>query len=651
MVGGLIKVFNEWEIQLLVLLSFTLQLFLLFAGNLRRRRSNGFLRVLIWLAFLGADLVAVYALGLLSRRENNITTIIDKGSQPLAFFWAPFLLIHLGGQDTVTAFSMEDNNLWLRHLLNLVVQVVLAFYVFWRSIRSLDSLGFLTSGVLVFVAGIIKYGERTWCLKRGSLKGLESSTRVLTTWSFLHLDPAIQGYSKAVYDALRSVSYALHIFSARGYCMSNFYPPGDINQTVKIGRLQLGLVYDELYTKAVVLRTKSAMIFRYISQLSIVVAFGLFHAIVDKQRYAKVDIAITYSLFIGGFFIEVWSIILNSTTSPRTWLMLKRRKWERLAKLSWFIFSNDIIGLSEKKQRWPSSIGQYDLVGWMNGTRGTRFSQRVMTVVIRVFVGFFGGEKVNIFWMSKVLDTWYMDADEMTMACVAKEIIVLDYELRGMPTREWPNVGSMLAKRMQGFEQFFARTVVEMHVLTELLLNKYSRLLDSDMVASAEDYGSMVRVCRKLSNYMMYLLVAHPTMLPLTTSTAGLWINFQSPYKVSDLSKEMDKYDLQPTKETIEEMVHMWMRILLYAASKSRAELHVAQLANTGGELITFAWLVMAFFQIGDTQRRRISIMKTPNGETNAESKAYAFDVIASTSEHGSSRPSSSPDERAVVIE
>ncbi|XP_048557777.1 uncharacterized protein LOC125538536 [Triticum urartu] len=578
MMWTLIKLFDEWEIQLLVLLSFTLQLFLLFAGNLRRRRSSGFLRVLIWLAFLGVDLVAVYALGLLSRRENNITTIIDKGSQPLAFFWAPFLLIHLGGQDTITAFSMEDNNLWLRHLLNLVVQVVLAFYVFWRSIRSVHSLGFLTSGVLVFVAGIIKYGERTCCLKRGSLKGLESSTRVLTTWSFLHLDPAIQGYSKAVYDALRSVSYALHIFSARGYCMTNFYPPGDINQTVKIGRLQLGLVYDELYTKDVVLRTRSAMIFRYIFQLSIVVAFGLFHAIVDKQGYAKVDIAITYSLFIGGFFIEVWSIILNSTTSPRTWLMLKRRKWERLAKLSWFIFSNDIIGLSEKKQRWPGQVQS---------------------------------------------DSEYI-LDEQSVR-----------HLRDA-TREWPNVGSMLAKRMQGFEQFFARTVVEMHVLTELLLNKYSLLLDSDMVAPAEDYGSMVRVCRKLSNYMMCLFVAHPTMLPLTTSTAGLWIDFQSPYMVSNLSKEMDKYDLQPTKETIEEMVHMWMRILLYAAGKSRAELHVARLANTGGELITFAWLVMAFFQIGDTQGRRISIMKTPNGEANAESKAYALDVIASTSEHGS---------------
>ena len=104
--GSLVKLFNEWEIQLLVLLSFTLQLFLFYAGSLRRHSSSGFLRFSTWIAYLGADFVAVYALGYLSRHDQDETREIE----PLAFFWAPFLLIHLGGQDTITAFSMEDNN-------------------------------------------------------------------------------------------------------------------------------------------------------------------------------------------------------------------------------------------------------------------------------------------------------------------------------------------------------------------------------------------------------------------------------------------------------------------------------------------------------------------------------------------------------------
>ncbi|KAG5063018.1 hypothetical protein JHK85_004201 [Glycine max] len=70
----------------------------------------------------------------------------SKGEQPnnvnpqLLAFWAPIFLIHLGGPDTITAYALEDNELWLRHFV-----------------------------------GIIKYGERTWSLYCGSIKNLRDS--------------------------------------------------------------------------------------------------------------------------------------------------------------------------------------------------------------------------------------------------------------------------------------------------------------------------------------------------------------------------------------------------------------------------------------------------------------------------------------------
>ena len=161
MENNLVKLFNDWEIQLLVLLSFAIQIFLFFTGGLRRYGTNVLISLSIWIAYLGADTVAVYALGYLSRQEED--------AHSLAFFWAPFLLIHLGGQDTITAFALEDNNLWLRHLLNLVVQVILAVYVFWKSmsIRRRHSVALLVSRAFVFVVGVIKYGERIWSLMCG----------------------------------------------------------------------------------------------------------------------------------------------------------------------------------------------------------------------------------------------------------------------------------------------------------------------------------------------------------------------------------------------------------------------------------------------------------------------------------------------------
>ncbi|CAD6227108.1 unnamed protein product [Miscanthus lutarioriparius] len=45
-------------------------------------------------------------------------------SSPIIFaFWTPFLLLHLGGPDTITAYSLEDNELWLRHLIGLLFEL------------------------------------------------------------------------------------------------------------------------------------------------------------------------------------------------------------------------------------------------------------------------------------------------------------------------------------------------------------------------------------------------------------------------------------------------------------------------------------------------------------------------------------------------
>jgi hypothetical protein len=100
----------QWAVQILVLTSFSLQVFLFLAGGTRRRGTSTVLRVLLWLAYLTADTVATYTLGHLA-----ITSSLHL--HQLVVFWEPFLLLHLGGQDTVTAYALEDNRLWLQTLI------------------------------------------------------------------------------------------------------------------------------------------------------------------------------------------------------------------------------------------------------------------------------------------------------------------------------------------------------------------------------------------------------------------------------------------------------------------------------------------------------------------------------------------------------
>ncbi|GMN36881.1 hypothetical protein TIFTF001_006361 [Ficus carica] len=155
------KGWSELEIRAMVIVSLMSQSILILIGNKRKHSTRNWLRFILWLAYLSAGWVAIVSLSVLSIKRlqyheddysNNIPNYI------VTAFWAPFLLPLLGGPDTVTVYSLEDNQLRWRHFLMLLVQVGVAFHVFVRSWTS-NLLNFLS--VPMFVAGIIKFGERT----------------------------------------------------------------------------------------------------------------------------------------------------------------------------------------------------------------------------------------------------------------------------------------------------------------------------------------------------------------------------------------------------------------------------------------------------------------------------------------------------------
>ncbi|KAF8676356.1 hypothetical protein HU200_047057 [Digitaria exilis] len=400
---NLTKQILDWEIHLLVLISFGLQLFLFFTGGLRRHGSNRVLRLSIWIGYLGADMVAVYALGYLSRHD---------GATHGSFFWAPFLIIHLGGQDTITAFAMEDNNLWLRHLLNLVVQVALSIYVFWKSIDKHSS-ELLISGILLFVAGSVKYGERIWSLKSGSFESLKSSAGNHYKRRLPEAIHANGCYSDAPWTSLQSMIDVFHIFSARpGERYMRQQGAMQPKKLLKVLEIQLGMMYDDLYTKAHVLRTKSGIILRGISQICLVVAFILFLT-TDRQNYRRANIVITFSLFAGSFFLEACAAFIFMM-SPWTLAWLEARKHEKLARFSWFLFT---IGWPEKRPLWSNVVGQCNLFGWLEGQDISRSCNQLVRNMITQLVTLVGVKKDKVFSMRMVMfGTEYIKADKVTVS-------------------------------------------------------------------------------------------------------------------------------------------------------------------------------------------------------------------------------------------
>nr|CAE03066.2 OSJNBa0089E12.4 [Oryza sativa Japonica Group] len=156
MARGPMDLWNQWATQILVLLSLTLQVVLHIFAGVRRRKATPVERFILWLAYQLADSTAIYAVGNLSlsstAREHNLVA-----------FWAPFLLLHLGGPDNITAYSLEDNKLWKRHLVTLVVQVLGVGYVLYKNIAG-NGMMIVVAAILMSVVGTAKYGERTYAL-------------------------------------------------------------------------------------------------------------------------------------------------------------------------------------------------------------------------------------------------------------------------------------------------------------------------------------------------------------------------------------------------------------------------------------------------------------------------------------------------------
>ncbi|GLT41839.1 hypothetical protein SLA2020_158740 [Shorea laevis] len=80
----------------------------------------------------------------------------------LVVFWAPFLLLHLGGPHTISAYSLADNEIWLRYLFGLGIEVGVAIYVCIK-FRTKSTIAYMA--IPIFITGVTKYIERIWILR------------------------------------------------------------------------------------------------------------------------------------------------------------------------------------------------------------------------------------------------------------------------------------------------------------------------------------------------------------------------------------------------------------------------------------------------------------------------------------------------------
>ncbi|XP_042505487.1 uncharacterized protein LOC122082056 [Macadamia integrifolia] len=324
-------------------------------------------RIVLWLSYLSADTVATIALGALSHGQGQ------PGSTELTTLWAPFLLLHLGGPDTITAYSLEDNELWLRHFLGLVQKVGIAVYVLIRS-WAYSRVSILT--IFMFVPGIVKYGERTWVLRLASkehfrdsmldrpdpgpnyaqfmndydskqAKGSRVTVGRIEDFQLEMLDEHEEAHQQKPNNPSNSIGSesnltdaevlpkAYEFFETFKRLFADLILSGDDRKksreffqdtssrtSFKVIEVELGFIYDLLYSKAALIYSLLGLILRCISFLSIIILLVAFLT-GDNHRYSNVDRIITYILFIGALILEIYAIFVL-TSSDWAFLYLNK---------------------------------------------------------------------------------------------------------------------------------------------------------------------------------------------------------------------------------------------------------------------------------------------------------------------------------------
>ncbi|KAI4312897.1 hypothetical protein MLD38_037687 [Melastoma candidum] len=157
-VASLLDMWIVWNIRGLMILSLSMQLLLAIISPVRRKTSNRWVILMIWAIYFLSDWAAIFAFGLISNARLKNPTSPQQVDQDLLAFWPAFLLIHLGGPDSITAYALEDNTLWMRHLVGLVVQILAFLNIL---VKTLPYNKLRVPTILIAIAGTIKYGERT----------------------------------------------------------------------------------------------------------------------------------------------------------------------------------------------------------------------------------------------------------------------------------------------------------------------------------------------------------------------------------------------------------------------------------------------------------------------------------------------------------
>jgi hypothetical protein len=614
----------EWQLRVLVLGSLFVQFILFFSAALRKRVIPSWIRFIIWLSYVGGDALAIYALATLFDRNINKHQTSDGGTSTLELIWAPILLIHLGGQPNITAYSLEDNMQWKQQATVVISKVTITLYVFikwWSGEKKLWKASFL-----LFFFGIAKFAQKPlalWSASYDTIVDFMAKNRPIAETNKISFEEYVQKAEKSVQDKVVSNNQAelygsnfpltlyadLPVsYSGRLRNLSSFLKLDEKHAYSLLQKCQ-GDTFMILYSKVKGIRFYRRFISMHLLLIIPVFAFLGIFAKVHKDGYKKNDVTVTYILLFCTAVLEILSLFLAPALLSLT--------------------------------TWHVMVSQYSLVSF----RALKESTILMKIAI-----------FNVVQMY-LYENWY--AEDINAAFKITNLVRLHIEqgwnsyIRDTASyRVFNNCRGQLTlhNRLRGHHQRqrldwslrlpFDESVLLWHIATELCFQRSNRSPQGRQAEAVQVMQSSMEI----SNYMIYLFCAHPEMLlsgtrisllPVASNAIELVIkeipvqlntediiaqdrtgsdttNVDVNLSINDSPAAADtgvgtngtlvRDARRLTSELMDlvaehgwELVQgVWVEMLCYSAARSKGYLHAKSLGD-GGECLSYVWLLWSF--------------------------------------------------------
>ncbi|KAF7010628.1 hypothetical protein CFC21_025024 [Triticum aestivum] len=545
------RVWNTWGMHMLVLLSFTVQVTLQVFAEIRRRRSSGILLGIVWSAYMLADTVAVYTLGHFFTTNSSVEHV-------LMVLWAPLLLVHLGGQDNITALSIEDNQLWLRHLQNLGVQVVATASVLYQSSMLSHPAWLRAATILMFMVGVLKYGERVWALKRASGEPSRGFVDIFQEkqWE--------QGADKLYHKM----------------------------------QMKISQVYDVFYGKSLVMFSPYGICIRVICPLATVAALLLFHLVGDKDGLNSMDVTATYILLVGALVLETTSAF--RLIFPK---MLKGRWCGRHHESIEELIYSSMQKAGIHSMYWSGSMGQLDLFDMCRRTRSSplgkiatwmgrwgrwirldfSWSIPVPTEIIQMLMEMMSDENLDQSWPDGGEATHRLDPEKKT------EEVILKWHIGTQVYLKWYK--EQQAEEIHGFTKAiealsnYAVFLLAAHPLPPPVFPYENPFTLKNIMKCAKHRSAGKHLLRLLSNRNARYNYGSDQICFTELYGDSVGKTFESGFQIG---AQLITGGMSIDKS----LALFWMEMLKKLEQKLGEDFHVKQLSN-GGELLTFLTILV----------------------------------------------------------